>query len=349
MSTGFYPRYDQLGASSRYRFFTCYNEWLKRDPSADILLKPGLSDTYLKKLYRTGRVPLIRGCWENFRMLMRGFSLPEKLIIEYELVPNLAYKYEKFLIGGRPYILNYDDNVWVKYQNKPALLDKYDQLCRNAAGVITANSFLYEKVSALNKNVIIIPTVVDLEKYQSAQAEKSSVFTAAWIGSPVTYCYLEKHLDMLQKVFGNDEAQLLVIANENLQYTRPLKGVNARYVNWSEESEINYIKECHIGIMPLCDDEFSRGKSAFKLLQYQAAGLPLAASPVGENKNVVIPGENGFLADSPEEWLNSITLLRTDHMLYEKCQRVSLQRAYEYSLQKYFPVFMEFVKRSLNI
>ena len=83
MSTGFYPRYDQLGASSRYRFFTCYNEWLKRDPAADILLKPGLSDTYLKKLYRTGRVPLIRGCWENFRMLMRGFSLPEKLIIPY--------------------------------------------------------------------------------------------------------------------------------------------------------------------------------------------------------------------------------------------------------------------------
>ncbi len=348
MSIGFYPRYDQLGASSRYRFFTYYEQWLKQEPAAEILLKPGLSDTYLKKLYRTGRVPLIRGMFENFRMLMRGISLAEKLIIEYELVPNLPYKYEKLLLGKRPYILNYDDNVWVKYQHKSALQDKYDQLCRNAAGVIAANTFLYEKVSLLNKNVILIPTVVDLEKYQAAQAEKSAVFTAAWIGSPVTYCYLEKHLEMLQKVFGNDETQLLVIADENLQHTRPLQGVNARYVTWSEENEINYLKECHIGIMPLCDDEFSRGKSAFKLLQYQAAGLPLAASPVGENKNVVIDGENGFLADSPEEWLKIITLLRSDQFLYEKCQRVSRQRAYEYSLQKYFPIFMEFVQRSLN-
>ena len=345
MSIAFLPRYSELGASSRCRFYMYFNEWKKAEPQANIAIYNGFSDDYLRKLYSQGKVGRLTQVREFLHMLRRGFILPENLIIEYELVPGLPYKYEKMLLGKRKYILNFDDNVWMKYANSPALCDKYDMLCRNAAGVIVANEYLYNKAAALNKNVYLIPTVVDLAEYNAACAEKYECFTAAWIGTPVTYKYLEEFQSVLQKVFSTPDRRLLVIADKSLGSQRPLKGVNAEYVSWSAERECEYLKRCHVGIMPLTDDEFSRGKSAYKLLQCQAAGLPLAASPVGENKNVVIPGKNGFLANSAEDWLNALDSLQHDKELYDLYSKNATLMAYEYSLQKYFTVYKDIVNK----
>ena len=348
MSIGLYPRYDQLGASSRYRFFLYFQRWIQDYGSENIALYPGMSDDYLRELYASGSVSVGRKLREFGNLFKRALNLPDKLVIEYELVPNLPFSLEKILIGKRRYILNFDDNVWVKYQGKKGLSDKFDRLCRDAAGIIVANSFLLEKVKKLNSNVILIPTVVDLEKYDCGTIEKFPRFTAVWIGTPVTYAYLEQALPMLQKVFSGADRELLVVADSALAEKRPLPGVNVRYENWSQESEIEYLQRSHIGIMPLSDDEFSRGKSAFKLLQYQAAGLPLIASPVGENNLVVREGCNGFLAGSVEEWQKAFEHLFSDRGFYEQCSRNSRQCAYEYSLQKYFPVYHDFVLQTLS-
>lgn len=346
MSTGFFPRYSMLGASSRCRFYMYFQRWLALEPEADIAIYHGFSDKYLQKLYQVGSVNKWVKAKEFLHMLCRGMKLPEKLIIEYELVPNLPYKYEKLLLGNRQYILNFDDNVWEKYRNTPALSDKYDRLCMNAAGVIVANEFLYNKVKKLNSNVCLIPTVIDLDKYAAAQAEKSDVFTAAWIGTPVTYKYLESFQAILQAVFNTPKRKLLVIADAELGNTRPLKNVNAEYVSWSEELECKYIKRCHVGIMPLLDDEFSKGKSAYKLLQYQAAGLPLIASPVGENNRVVIPGKNGFLSENKFQWQQAFDELEQNKELYDKYASGAKEEAYNYSIQKYFAVYKEFVDKT---
>lgn len=346
MSVMFLPRYDRLGASSRLRFFMYFDSYIKNGGRAEI--KPGMSDEYLHQLYRAGRVGLFCKLREFMRMFFRAAALPENLIIEYELVPELPYKYEKHLIGSRKYILNFDDNVWDKYRDKAALKDKYDHLCRNAAGVIVANDFLREKVSSLNDNVIVIPTVVDLDHY-AGSCGKYSTFTAAWIGTPVTYKYLESHLEALQMMFGTADRQLLVIADKRLGASRPLPGVNARYVDWSQETEAEYLKKCHLGIMPLDDDEFSRGKSAYKLLQYQAAGLPLLASPVGENCRVVTDDFNGFLAQTPREWQEKLDLLCGGTARLDQFCSNARSRAYEYSFQKYFPIFTEFVNKTFYL
>ena len=348
MSTGLYPRYDQLGASSRYRFFLYYQRWLQEEKNAPVKLFPGMSDSYLKELYSGKGVSKLRLLREFLHMFKRALRLEKDLVIEYELVPELPYKYEKLLIGKRRYILNFDDNVWVKYQHKKHLADKFDRLCRSASGVITANNFLFNKVKLLNSNVILIPTVIDLEKYTTDPMEKFEKFTAVWIGTPVTYTYLEKELAMLQKLFGDNNCELLVVADARLQQTRPLTGVRGRYVDWSPEKEIEFLQRSHIGIMPLSDDEFSRGKSAFKLLQYQAAGLPLIASPVGENNAVVHDGKNGFLASSTGDWLQAFERLRKDQTLYNQCSAESRRMAYEYSLQKYFPIYRDFILRTFS-
>lgn len=343
MKIGFFPRYDRLGASSRYRFFMYYDLWRKLYKNDSVFIKPGLSDDYLRSLYRQGRVSKCRKMYEFARMIMRGMSLPEKLLLEYELVPFLPWKYEKKLLDKRSYILNFDDNVWEKYRDDPKLADKYDNLCRNASGVIVANEFLWNKVKLLNSNLLLLPTVLDLELYQDSPVEKFETFTVVWIGTPVTYIYLEKHLSVLQKLFPDKRRELLVIADAKLAESRPLKGVNVRYVDWSAENEVELLRKSHVGIMPLIDDEFSRGKSAFKLLQYQAAGLPLIASGVGENCNVVKHSGNGFIANSADEWLEALDRLQNDSVIYEKfsCECKSL--AYEYSIQKYFPLFYNFI------
>ena len=346
MSVGFFPRYSQLGASSRCRFYMYFQRWLELEPQADIAIFDGFSNDYLRKLYSQTPVKKSIKLREFLRMILRAFRLPEKLIIEYELVPFLPYKYEKLLIGKRKYILNIDDNIWEKYRNKPALQDKYDRLCSHAAGVIVANGFLYDKVKALNPNVCLIPTVVDLDKYNSADGEKFDTFTAVWIGTPVTYKYLESFQEMLQCVFNTPQRKLLIVASSDLQHTRPLKNVNAEYVNWSEAAECGYIKRCHVGIMPLTDDEFSRGKSAYKLLQYQAAGLPLIASPVGENKKVVLPGINGFLVENTGQWQQAFEVLEQDAILYKKYSSGAAEQAYDYSLQKYFSIYKEFIDKA---
>ena len=348
MKIGFYPRYSQLGASSRYRFYMYFQRYLAENGSVPISIADGFSDRYLQTLYREGRVSRWRQFREFMHMLMRSLHLAENLIIEYELVPNLPWKYEQKLIGKRPYILNFDDNVWEKYRNNRSLQDKYDQLCRNAAGVITANYYLTEKVRPLNDNICQIPTVVDLDMYRQA-GDKNPQFTIVWIGTPVTYMYLEQRLKMLQMLTADGSCELLVIADANLGKQRPLHGVRARYVDWSSDGEVDWLCRSHIGIMPLADDAFSRGKSAFKLLQYQAAGLPVVASPVGENNFVVENGQNGFLASGDEDFVQACRKLQHDHILYRHCHDEALKRAYDYSIQKYFTIFKNFVEKTFDL
>ena len=350
MKIGYYPRYDRLGASSRHRFFNYVERWL-HDESAGLenVIYPGLSDKYLQKLYRAGKVGKIDLFIEMAKLFRRAcFTACDAMVIEYELMPDLPYTWERKLIGDRPYILNYDDNVWVKYNHKPLLKNKFDALCRSAAGVIVANKFLQEKISQLNPNVCMIPTAVDLAAYKRNNLPKFEDFTLVWIGTPVTYKYLEQHLGILQTVSRQLDCTLLIVADKRLEKQRPLSGVKARYVDWSPDSEAEYLLKSHVGIMPLTDDEFSRGKSAFKLLQYQAAGLPLIASPVGENNQVVTEGVNGFLAQSGEEWLQAVKSLRSDSALYCRLAAGAQLKAQEYSLEKYLPVFQNFILDSFR-
>ncbi len=365
MSIGFYPRYDRLGASSRYRFFMFCDRWRALETAdraggcsglcAGCLhvcdsppeIHSGLSDRYLRELYRRGRVSGFRKVWEWLRLWRRALTLADRLVIEYELLPGVPWNWERRLIGPRPYVLNFDDNVWEKYRNRRRLQDKYDRLCEHAAGVIVANHFLYEKVRPLNPNLVLIPTVVDLDSYTGAEQPKWERFTVVWIGTPVTYRYLEQHLACLQAMARAVDYELLIVADRRLA-ARPLAGVRTRYVDWSAESEGEWLARSHVGIMPLSDDDFSRGKSAFKLVQYQAAGLPALASPVGENRRVIDAGKNGFLVETPEEWAAALRLLHDGADFYRNCAENARARAYDYSLQKYFPIYRDFILKALN-
>jgi glycosyltransferase involved in cell wall biosynthesis len=127
-----------------------------------------------------------------------------------------------------------------------------------------------------------------------------------------------------------------------------IPGVNMKFVDWSQEKEAELLSRSHIGIMPLTDDEFSKGKSAFKLIQYLAAGLPVIASPVGENNKVVEHGTNGYLADTPENWLECFNKLYKDNDCYSKMADNAVKSSVEYSIQKYSVIMTDFIKNAFK-
>ena len=114
-------------------------------------------------------------------------------------------------------------------------------------------------------------------------------------------------------------------------------------VDWSEENEAGLLASCDFGVMPLTDDDFSRGKSAYKLIQYAAAGLPAVASPVGENSLFIREGVNGFSPASPEAWISAVKRLADPRLraaMSEEMGKVS----FDHSLQKYGPILTDFLK-----
>ena len=340
---GIYTRYSELGASSRLRYYLFKEAF--NAVSAGNFFHPFFDNAYLKRLY-SGKGKSKAGFFLALAKRLYQVVFPEKqLLLEYELLPFMPAAVDLFFIGKRKFVLNFDDFVWEKYKNIPFLKTKYDKLIQKAAGVIVANHLLLEKVKNLNSNVILIPTVVDLEKYPYTPPVDRLPLTAAWIGTPVTYkeCFLP-FASVWQELCKETGLKFKIIARENLP---DIPGVNMEKVNWSQENEAKLLSECDFGIMPLVNDDFSRGKSAYKLIQYAACGLPAAASPVGENSLFITHGENGFLASSAEEWISAVQALES-LSVRKKMSSAMQKKAFEYSLQKYIPVMTEFLLRCFS-
>ena len=329
-------RYDELGASSRLRYYA-YRDALEEGGFA-VRMLPFFGRAYLERLYGGGG----KSRWLAAAALLRRLAalpgLPERLLIEYELLPSLPAGVEQAVLRHHRYVLNFDDNVWEKYAGT-RLEGKYDRLVAGAAGVIVANDFLAEKVVPLNANCIKIPTVVELAEYRK-DVPKRSRFTVVWAGTPVTYRYLELFSETLQAMASVVDFELLVLARKELE-PRRIPGVSMVFEDWSAEREATVIASAHVGIMPLTDDAFSRGKSAYKIIQYLAAGLPVIASPVGENVRVVTP-ECGFLATTPEEWRSALKVL-ADSERREALVHGAARRAEAFSLEKYRPILVDFL------
>jgi len=339
-----FPRYNTLGASSRYRFYMYAERLVKA--GYEVRISSFLDNDYLTRLYSNRRVNPFMILRSYIRRLYKALFSAKCILLEYEMFPYLPFFFSKLFLAGKKYILNFDDNVWTKYSGKPWLKGKYDRLIKNAAGVIAANEYLYEIIKKHNGNIIRIPTVIDLDLYQ-AEYPKFERFTIIWIGTPVTYKYVLQFAGAFRQMAGELDFELLILSSTALEKDR-IPGVNMRFVDWHPAIEAEYLIRSHIGVMPLTDDDFSRGKSAFKIIQYLAAGLPVIASPVGENRNVIADGENGFLADSPDEWADVLRKLYRDHELYSKVAAAARKSSSDYSIQKYFPVFLDFMEKTFS-
>jgi len=267
-------------------------------------------------------------------MKKRQFDL---LWIEKEALPWLPVSLESLLIGNIPYALDFDDAIFHNYDRHPSFLvrsvlgHRIDHLMSRAHLVVAGNDYLANRaLQAGATRVEYLPTVVDMQRYHPSTENDKGLFTIGWIGSPSTAKYLLPLETALADVCSDSKTQLILVGSGELK----LGGTPVIIRPWSEKTEVSDIQEFDVGIMPLDDTPWERGKCGFKLIQYMACGIPVVASPVGVNRQIVDPGVNGFLASSTDEWIHALSDLRDNR---EKCRNMgdSARKSVEikYSLQ----------------
>jgi glycosyltransferase involved in cell wall biosynthesis len=307
-------RYDRLGASSRVRTL----QYLPALAAAgiEVEVQPLLSERYLRRLYAAAGRPwrqVVAGYAARLAALA-GAGRHRLLWIEKELFPGLPAWAESALSGaGWPLVADYDDAVHLHYTQRQGLAgrllgDKIGAVMRAAAVVVCGNEFLADHARAAGaRDVRVLPSVVDLDRYRVAAPPAGGRFVVGWIGSPSTVAYLDRVLPALRELGAERPLQLRVVG---ARYAAA--GVDVDCRPWSEDTEVAEIQGFDVGIMPLHDSPWERGKCGFKLIQCMACGKPVVASPVGVNSRIVTPGVNGFLAAGDDEWAEALRRLAAD-------------------------------------
>ncbi len=218
-----------------------------------------------------------------------------------------------FAAFTRRRVFDVDDAIYVRKPRRlgdapdesPWRKRKFAATCRWVDEVAAGNDILAGVARASARAVTVLPTSIDTAAYLTTTAADDPP-TIAWIGSPENLIYLEMIRPALAHLtIRHPTLKMRVICSRFPVWPE----VNVECIAWSSATEAKSLAEAHIGVMPLTDDAWSRGKCAFKLLQYMAAALPCVASPVGANTEAVIDGVNGFHARSAEEWERSLESL----------------------------------------
>ena len=300
-----------MGASSRVRFYQ-YVPLLK-DAGIDVSVSPLFRDSYLTRLYSgeetRWREIVIDYLSRAYRLVAGGaFDL---LWLEKELFPGLPALGETTLRSlGRRLVVDYDDAVFLNYEHLcsyPARLfcKKIDSVMRSATVVTAGNSWLADRAHSVGSRYTeVIPTVVDTRRYLAVDSPRRNCVVVGWMGTRSTSKYLELVAPALSMLSTEYPICLRVIGAEFAA-----KGVRCELRPWSESTEVAELQDIDIGIMPLHNTPWERGKCGYKLIQYMACGKPVIGSPVGANGDIIDHGVNGFLAENTDTWYSAFRLL----------------------------------------
>jgi len=248
-------------------------------------------------------------------------------------------------------IFDIDDAVWEPPAHVNSLFlwlvdfgwtRKMARCCQHA---VVGNETLADYVRPLNPNITVIPTCIDMERHQEKGYGPSNPVVLGWTGLKDNLGYLTPIEPVLRQLAQRHGVTLHIATGRD--YT--LDGVVVENARWQLDEEIDYLQQADIGLMPLHDTPRARGKCAFKALQYMAVGTPVVLSPVGMNADVVTDGEDGFLADSPEEREEKLTRLVTDADLRERMGRAARNTVEtRYSHTVYYPVLKALLMKVAN-
>jgi len=344
-------RYGRLGASSRMRFY----QYLPFLESQLIHVETAalLDDSYIRNLNCGNSTdwPSILGSYvKRVRSLARSHQF-DLVWVEAEVFPWLPDWGELWLSWKRiPYVVDYDDAAFHRYDLHPVIAvrwvlgKKIDRVMKRAALVVAGNSYLAHRArQAGSRRIEILPTVVDLRRCPAQLSHRGSDFVIGWIGSQSTTRYLRPLQEVLRQAANWEGTSLRFVGSGKWSLT----GVPTDVVDWSESSEVQAIQSFNVGIMPLQNDPWARGKCGYKLIQYMSCSLPVVASPVGVNGEIVEHGVNGFLADTEAEWLSALSRLRSQPQLCEEFGRAGRKRVESaYSLDVTAPRLVTLLKEA---
>jgi len=323
MKVIYLTKYSINGASSRLRSFQYFPLLEKED--IQVTVRPFFDEAYLKNLYagkKASLMQLLKFYSSRFFTLFTLYKY-DKIVIEKELFPYFFSWFERilFLLNVK-YIVDYDDAIFHNYDlNSNKLIsfllkNKIANVMKYSHCVIAGNSYLAKKAKESGANkVTLLPTVIDINRYEIKKDFSKSTIVIGWIGTPSTFKYIKKFEPIFLKLKKMYDVELHIVgAKEDSQCHSEIK-----FIEWSEATEVELITKFDIGVMPLENTLWELGKCSYKLIQYMGCGIPVVASAVGMNNEVVQNGKNGFLVNDDNEWIQ-----RLCDLIIDKQMRVSL-------------------------
>jgi glycosyltransferase involved in cell wall biosynthesis len=280
---------------------------------------------------------------------LRDVSQFDVVFIYREVFPLGPALVERLLTSGRrpPVVFDFDDAIFLPSVSDANRLigalkrpQKVATIIRRSRHVIAGNAFLAGYARRFNPAVTMIPTCVDTARFvpaAAASARRSPI--VGWIGSPTTASYVRSLVPILQRVRERHHFTLRVSgAGQPVR----IDGVDVDNVAWSLDREVDLFNGCDIGVYPLPDDEWSKGKCGFKAIQFMACGVPVVAAAVGVNREIIQDGVNGFLAATPDEWVEKLARLIADPELRRRVSEAGRRTVVEqYSLRKNAPILAD--------
>jgi glycosyltransferase involved in cell wall biosynthesis len=257
----------------------------------------------------------VHGAWRELvrplSIVSRAWQLPsvhehDVAVVQKPLINYPGTLFEEYVARVRPAVFDLDDAVFHRLGGlERRKTRRIAALCRH---IVVGNQYLADFIDAPEKTTII-PTVVDVERY-TPRPEPPGPLTLGWTGVASNLRELKPLVPVLAQVCKETGGRLRIVAEHfDASFLRALP---VEFVPWSPENEVTALADVHIGLMPLGDSPYNRGKCGFKLLQYLARGIPVVASPVGANRQIVQPGHNGLLAEGPDEWRDALMTLAGD-------------------------------------
>ena len=222
------------------------------------------------------------------------------------------------------------DTAWWRRRRFRRMVDR-------CALVVAGSRSLAAMIEGRPGRLEVLPTPVDMTRYPEAADDGHAAVRIAWIGLGENLRYLEDLAPVLREVAAAGVPVELRVISDRLP---ALEGLRATLVPWSEEGEGPALASCDLGVAPMADDLWTRGKGGYRCVQYAAAGLATVTSPVGANREIVEPGSTGLWASSPQEWREAILRLAGDAPLRRAMgRRARAVAAERYALSRLGPLY----------
>jgi glycosyltransferase involved in cell wall biosynthesis len=217
--------------------------------------------------------------------------------------------------GGPPLLFDFDDAIWLRHTSGAnALFDrlkfpgKTATLCRLADRVVVGSDYLAGWARQHSARVDVVPTSIDTAAYEVRDRPAGERVVVGWTGSATSMTHLEAAAPLLRRLAAARPVELRVLSTR----TPVLPDVPVVFRHWTPANEVEEIRAFDIGIKPMPDDEWARGKCPMKELQYLALRIPAVCSAVGGSREAVRHGDNGFLVSSEDEWMEALLRLVDD-------------------------------------
>ena len=320
MTVTYFSKSSPIGPSSRYRLYQFLPHF--QDAGIECRVDPLFGATYFSILQV--RSSVLQTCLKIPYVMARFFKRlgtlltlgrRDVIVIEGQLFPYAPPLIERVLAWLRyRLVFEMDDAIYLTRGHQR----KMPVLFRMASGVIVGNNRLAAYAAQFTSRVKVVPTVVDTARFLPQPVEGAArrtqgddPITLVWIGLACNLKHLNVLAPALRRLQERYRVKLRVVCSE----PPVLPGVDIEFRSWEWQREVEDLQHATIGVMPLEDTEWARGKCGLKLLQYLAVGLPAVASPVGVNSEILVNGENGFLASTEHEWYERLDSLCRDPQL----------------------------------